>query len=220
MTDKIKTDFFMLIRISEDDFIDSLQKKGHLYCNTIKYFRRIEDNGVKGDKNEGKAYLKQAKNLTIMIDDKIVGKSDNAQIYYENKNDIGNIYCLYGVKTSLVNFKKKTLQRILIENEVKDFGKSALLIINPEEFLKRINKALVKESKEFNFHPVNYYDHRTYEGELSPFYKSDKYKYQNEVRLWIPYEKEEPYEFLIGDISDISYKIPVRDLDKISVEVL
>jgi len=66
--DKKKRDYLMYIRISEDRFIDSLQQKGHLFCNTIKYFRTIEDNGIRGDKNEGKAYIKQINDLKILIE--------------------------------------------------------------------------------------------------------------------------------------------------------
>ena len=210
----------MFIRISEDEFIDSLQKKGHIYCNTIKYFRSIEDNGIRGDKNEGKAFLKQVKDVEILIKGKPVAKSEKAQIYFDHPEDIGNVFCLYGVQSSLIDPTTKSLQKVEIEKNSKDFGKSALLIHHPEEFLNRISKKLKKKSKEFNFSPVNYFDPKTYEGELSPFYKSNIYEYQNEVRLWIPNNIEEPYEFFIGDISDISYKIPVSDLDKIEVEVI
>ncbi len=58
-----------------------------------------------------------------------------------------------------------------------------------------------------------YYDPNTYQGKLNLFYKSDIYKHQNEVRLQIQNAEEKPFEFYIGEISDISRKIPVSDLD-------
>ena len=214
-----KISYFMFIRISEDKFIDSLQKKGQIYCNHIKHFRSIEDSGLKGDQNEGKAYLDQVHGSSIIIDEKVVGTAERAQLYFEEKEHSGNIFCLYGVKTSLLDITKKTLQKITIENEFKDFGKSALLITDPYEFITRVKTALKKSLKEFEFYPVNYYDQTTFQGKLSPFYKSNRYNYQNEVRLWIPNVEEEPFEFFIGNIIDISYKIPVSDLDKIFAQV-
>jgi len=210
--------YFMFIRISEEKYIDALQKEGHIYCNTIKYFRFIEDNGVKGDKNEGKAYMKQINKIEIILEGKTIAAAAEGQIYFDHPENKGNIYCMYGVKSSLVDFTKKGRQKVIIEDSSKELGKSALLIFKPEEFLNRINKKLRSLSIEYNFSPVTYFDPKTFEGGLSPFYKSNIYSYQNEIRLWIPNKSEKPFEFYIGDISDISYKIPVSDLDKIEGE--
>ncbi len=213
-------DYFSFIRVSDEQYIDSLQKEGHIYCNTIRYFRSLENSARKGDVNEGKAYLKQVESAQILVNGKKVAVASKAQLYLDHQDDKGNIYCLYGVKTELVNLTKKALQKIKIEDFSDDFGKSVLLIHDPSEFISRINQALLNLGKDYNFFPVNYYNPLEYQGELSPFYKAIEYSHQNEVRLWIPNKKEEPFEFFIGDISDISYKINVGDLDKIEVEVL
>lgn len=208
----------IFIKISEDQFIDSLQKEGKIYCNHIRYFRSIEDNELRGDPNEGKAYIEQVKNMSILVDEKVVATAESAQLYFEGKEDYGNIFCLYGYETSLIDKTKMTRQHVAIANGTKNFGKNALLICDTVEFRNRVETALKGLLKDFRFQPVNYYDHTTYQGELNPFCKSNKYKDQNEVRLWISNEKEEPFEFFIGDISDISYKIPVSDLNKISIQ--
>jgi hypothetical protein len=44
-------------------------------------------------------------------------------------------------------------------------------------------------------------------------------EYQKEIRLWIPNNKQDLFELYIGDISDISFKCKVEDLDKIEVDV-
>lgn len=210
----------MFIRISEEKFIDSLQKRGHIYCNPIRYFRTIENSGLKKDKNEGKAFIKQVSNLRIQLKGETIATSPKSQFFFDHPEDSGNIYCLYGVKTELVDLTKKSLQKVKIENISGDFGKYALLITHPEELLSRISKELNNLSKAFKFSPVHYYDHTTYEGELSPFFKSNIFSKQNEVRLWILNKREEPFEFYIGDISDISHKVSISDLDKIEVEVI
>ncbi len=216
----MQKNYFMFIRISDEEFINSLHKKGHIYCNTIKYFRSIEDNCKRGDKNEGKAFIKQLMDLELSLKGKVLGKAAKAQMYFEHEKNTGNIFCFYGVETSLMDKRKKYRQKILIEKEPRSLGKTALLIFQIEEFINRISNSLNALGKEYIISPVYYYDPNTYEGGLNPFYKSNKYKYQNEVRLWIQNTEEKPFEFYIGDISDISHKIPVSDLDKIEVETL
>ncbi|MBK7872826.1 MAG: hypothetical protein IPJ74_20205 [Saprospiraceae bacterium] len=212
--------YFLFIRISEEKYIDSLQKQGQIYCNPIQYFRSIEDEHLQGDKNEGKAYIKQIKNLEISLEGKVIAKANKGQLYFEHPEDDGNIYCLYGVESKLVDLTKKSLQKIKIEEQAKGFGKYALLIHDPQEFLNRISQKLNSLDIKYNFHPVNYYDVNSYEGGLNPFYKSNMYRYQNEVRLWIANKNKEPFEFFIGDISDITHKMPISDLDKLEVEMV
>lgn len=210
----------MLIKISEDRFIDLLQTEGHLYLNTINYFRSIEDSGLKGDKNEGKASLKQITNIQIQLEGKTIAQASKGQLYFDHPENQGNIYCMYGIKTNSIDFSKKSFQKIQLENKTKNFGQSALLIFDLKEFMNRLKNELQNKRTEFTFSPVSYYHNDTYNGKLSPFHKSHKYEYQNEVRLWIPNKGDRPIEIFIGDISDISYKIPIEDLDKIEVKVV
>ncbi|WP_018477179.1 hypothetical protein [Pontibacter roseus] len=212
--------YFLFIKIGEEKHIDALQRKGHFYCTTIRYFRTVENDGLRGDLHEGKAYLKQLKDFKIRHQGRVIGIAPNAQLYYNHPDDIGNIFCIYGVKTKLINLSIKAIQRVRIEEEAVGFGKAALLIYNLQEFVNRIEKSLKELGKEYNISPIHYYDSKTYEGELSPFFKDDRYSYQNEFRLWIPNKVEHPFEFYIGDISDISHKIPIADIDKIDVNVI
>lgn len=211
-------DYFLFIKIGNEEHIDALQKKGHIYCNTIRKYRKMDASNLQGDPNEGKAFLQQMKCMEIMIDGKVVATAKRGNIIFDHPEDIGNLFCLYGVESKTVDLNNLSEQMIIIEEDAKKLGKFALLIHYPEEFLNRISAKLNSIDKLFNFHPVNYVDYKTYEGELSPFYKSDKYKSQNEVRLWIPNEKEEIFEFFIGDISDISYKMPVSIFNELTIK--
>ncbi|MBV6485851.1 MAG: hypothetical protein KFKLKKLM_02460 [Flavobacteriales bacterium] len=210
--------YFLFIKIGKEEHIDALQKKGHLYCNTIRSYRKMESETLRGDKHEGKAYMKQVKSLQLLIDNKVIATSERGNLIYDNPDDIGNLFCLYGVQSNTVDLNNFSEQLIVIKNDVKKLGEYALLIHFPEEFLKRIENKLKPINKLFNFHPVNYIDFKSYEGELSPFYKSNEYKGQNEIRLWIPNEKEDVFEFFIGDITDISYKMPVSMFNELTIK--
>ncbi|MCB0430653.1 MAG: hypothetical protein H6585_13330 [Flavobacteriales bacterium] len=211
--------YMMFIRVGKNSHIDALQRKGEIYCNTTKFFRNLEEKEtVQGDTNENRSIIKQVSNVEILIDGKPIAKAHSAQLYADHPNSDGNIYCLYGVNSNQADTAMTGRQKISIDPRVMNFGTSALLIYNPQEFKFRIESTLNSLSKEFHFSSVKYYDPKSYEGGLGPFCKSEDYKYQQEVRLWIPSDMDQPFKFSIGDISDISYKFPIADLDKIGVE--
>lgn len=148
-----------------------------------------------------------------------IARAAKAQLYLDHPNDKGNIFCLYGVESDRLDLSERSKQNIGFNGFSKEFGDTALLIHNPKKYFSRIEDKLQGLKIEYNFAPVNYFDPNIYKGELSPFYKSNKYKDQNEVRLWIPNNSDNPFQFYIGDITDISVKIPVTDLAKIEVQV-
>ena len=211
--------YFLFIKIGEEKHIDSLQKSGQIFCNSITYFRSIEGDKNRADKNEGKNYIKQIRDIEIFIENRPIAHASYAQMYNENIDMHGNIFCLYAAKSSLLN-KEKTLQKINFDNNIKDFGAYALLIYHPDKFINRVSRELRRLSKDFAYSPVFYYDENIYQGKLGPFHKSKKFLNQSEFRLWIPNTEEKVFEFFIGDISDISYKIPVSGLNNISAKLL
>ncbi|MFN8339208.1 MAG: hypothetical protein U0T36_09330 [Saprospiraceae bacterium] len=214
-----QVDISLLIKISEEKYIDEIQTKGKFYCNSLKYFRNLENDYYKADPNEGKQFIKQIKNLEIFIGDKKIGYASNAQLF-PDKLDKGNIFCFYGLLTSKLDLKAKQLQKIFIEIESDRLGKHALIILDVPEFKKRIEGKFAELKMDFQISLVKYLNFSEYEGELSPFTKSHIYESQSEVRIWIPRKEEGEFIFYIGDISDISYKCKIEDLKKLEVEIL
>ncbi|MGE5354829.1 MAG: hypothetical protein ACM3PT_01195 [Deltaproteobacteria bacterium] len=214
-----QVDISLLIKISEEKYIDEIQRKGKFYCNSLKYFRDLENNSYKADPNEGRQYIKQAKNLEIFLGDKKIGHSSNAQLF-PDKFDEGNVFCFYGLLTSKLDLKTKQLQKIDIEIESDRLGQHALIILDLPELMKRIEDKFAELKMDFQISLVEYLNFSEYEGELSPFTKSHIYESQSEVRIWIPRKEEGPFIFYIGDISDISYKCKIEDLNKLEAEIL
>jgi hypothetical protein len=217
MTKKI--DISLLIKISEEKYIDEIQKEGKFYCNSLKYFRDLENDGYIADPNEGKQYLKQVKNLEIFIGDRKIAKATNAQIFPGN-HDRGNIFCFYGFFTSNLDLSTKQLQKVNVEIESDRLGQYALMVFDIPEFIKRLKGKFEELGMEYQLGPVKYLDFKKYEGELSPFVKSNVYENQSEIRIWIPRDKGDSFIFYLGDISDICHKIRIEDLDKLEVELL
>ena len=192
-----KIDVSLLIKISEEKYIDEIQKEGKFYCNSLKYFRDLEIDGYKADPNEGKQHIKQVNNLELFLGDKKIGYAKNAQIF-PNTYDNGNIFCFYGVLTSNLDLTTNKLQKINKEIESDKLGKHALLIFDLPEFKRRITKKFIDLNLKFQISPVKYLNFKEYEGELSPFTKSNVYQSQSEIRIWIPRDGDEQFTFYLG----------------------
>ncbi len=59
--------YFIFIKIGQEEHLDQLQAEGHLFCNTLKYHRKSEEIGVKGDRNEGMSFIKQVSSIDINV---------------------------------------------------------------------------------------------------------------------------------------------------------
>jgi hypothetical protein len=212
-------DISILIKISEEKYIDEIQKEGKFYCNSLKYFRDLENDGYKADPNEGKQFIKQVKNLELFLGNKKIAHASNAQ-FFPDEFDDGNIFCFYGLLTSKLDLTTKQLQKINVEIESDRLGQYVLLILDLPEFMKRLKRIFTELKMDFQISPVKYLNFKKYEGELSPFTKSHIYESQSETRIWIPRKAEDEFIFYIGDISDISYKCRIEDLNKLEAEVL
>ena len=211
-------DFASFIKFGEKEHMEKLHFEGEVYCKPISYFNQIEEKDFRGDKNDGVAYLKQIKDIRFKHQGMTIATALKGQLYGRNPKDIGNIYCLFGLATENLNLELKESQKLNINLNGVNFGDTAVWIYDPGEFKKRVEKALKKNNYEFNFSPVVYLDYSKYEGELSPFTKSDIYKPQSEVRFWIPNQKNCDLKINIGNISDISGILPVDIFDKLEYE--
>ena len=144
------------------------------------------------------------------------------------------LFCLYGLRycQELNCFFKP-------DENIKEFGDSAVVFIDFEEFLKRLYLTV---KKKYNGHCLFLIDDVDYcdfdeTKELYPgFSKHKSYSYQNEIRVAVAQleknnfainQAEDEYSMVldeddlfieVGDISDIAYKIPIKDLLDLQID--
>ena len=193
---------------------------GEVYCKSIDYFTESESKDLRGDKYEGSAYLKQIKNLTFKHEGNVFASALSGQLYGRNPKEKGNIFCLYGISSDHIDFENKTTQKLNVDIDGVSFADTAVLIYDPIEFIRRVEKVVQNMGFECDFSPVIYYDEKSYEGELTPFHKRMEYKSQSEVRFWIPNKLEGDLRINIGNISDISGIFPKEMMTKLDCEPL
>lgn len=131
------------------------------------------------------------------------------------RNKPCNIYCLYSIFFGCDdNVITKVDERIL-----SGLGEYCAIILNVEEFLNRVNRAVnsiphkLKSDIQYGF--IDYIDTK-YEPyiELGPFRKDKEFVYQNEFRIALELDREpQPLEYFeVGDLSDIVKECRTKDL--------
>jgi hypothetical protein len=203
--------YICLIKFGEEKYLNSLLEFGEIYMNPVAFFRKIEDASIR-DEHEGANLLYQGE-MKLYLDaeqKKPVAYAPNTQLYIYDKTKSGNLYCMFAITSIteknmiLHNVNERFIDKRLYENR----NKKCIYIINPNEFIKRIEIALKKEKLEYQYDMVKYYNEKTFNTvNLNPFQKSNKFEHENEFRFFVKYKKDEPIILNIGSIKDISSTI-------------
>ncbi len=191
----------LFLKFGKEEHIQDLLLNGTIYMNSIQYFRKFEDNGLRGDNFEGITELKNYPSGEFEIKSlNHKGKYISLQFRESYEEVLGNIYSMYAISSLTVpnpiGFK--------IDKKNKEFGTHCLLVKNNPEFLKRIEKRLKEINLKFRHGFVDYYDKYKKNGKINLFQKPNEYQYQNEFRFYVERESIEPIKIQIGNITDIA----------------
>ena len=199
-----------LIKFKSREIIESLQS-GKIYLSCLKWFRDYEnDSGdmVIGDSLEGMLHV---------VDGTMINKStgehlelSKSTLYTSASNSF--VYCMSCINPNTERFEYSELQK----KDFKEFGDTALVILDSADFINRVRKAATDKGYTIYFDRVHYYDTNidTVDVWLSmfqgihniAFWKRKEYEHQQEFRMLIPADNctDDHIELDIGDISDIS----------------
>ena len=203
---------YKLIKFGKKEHIEDLLNNGTVYCNTIEYFRTLEEEEEEGnlraDNYEGTYRVTQFQsNTKIEIvppgSPKKVLQFKNVkplhlQEHYTNMN--GNLYCLYSINSEDV--KPDEPFRIDLRNN--KFGTHFLLIDDPDKFLDLLFKKLKSGDYLYDTGFVNYYDKRKINREVGPFEKPREFEHQKEFRVLIENKDPKPIILKLGNLREIA----------------
>ena len=194
-------------KIGEREYIEQLQRDGIVYCNTLKYFTKVEDGQIRGDSHENafdfKTYDKPRLQIKPANDPNAVFKDVNvtwAQMVTRNPEPYGNLYCLYCVDMTNAGSEGQ----ISVDEKNKEFGSHVLVLLNSEMFEEKLYNELKNRNLEYHFGHVNYLDLKKHSGRKTLFQKDIKYSFQNEFRIFIENPTQDTLILKLGDLSDIS----------------
>jgi len=200
------TEKFALIKILQEkyknDFLD-----GKLHLNTLTYFKSLEGDELRSDRDEGVVSAHQVAEVSFLHKGSWMPLPVRGAVrtHDERFNDL-NIMCIYMLSAD---------SNIIFDPRNEQFGGCAIVIRDPSEFLRRVRTAAAEEKWEAFLDPVKYVKEDSYEGIMGPFRKFDHFSYQMEYRIVLRTGVMAPCKLNIGDIRDITYCIASQEISKI-----
>lgn len=200
-----------LFKFGKREHIYQFVHEGHIYMNSLNYFRKLEDDMLRADKHEGASYNLQADGAILQVKQSgewvDMAEIKDPLVWSDGSKDVTNIFCMYAFRESA--------SKNLIDTRNFGLGDSFAMITakDGDEFFRRINVAAKKENIVLEQKLVEYVDKATYDGTMGVFRKFSHFAYQSEFRLSVVTGKDSPFSFRIGDISDISTIGTVAELN-------
>lgn len=206
-----------LIKFGRQDHLLQLQEEGLLYMNDLPYFWAIEDEELRGDPFDCNVRIERGPKIGLSL-------PDGKEVFLKGTWTLGmppskpekiNLFCMYALRP---------LTKTSFPMDAKNFrfGEHALVLINRDEFMLRIESAIKSQRIIAHAGLVDYVDD-SYKGELGPFRKLEKFAYQSEWRLVCLDGRGGPREIRIGSIRDISIILrsdEINNLIKVDFEDL
>ena len=215
-----------------DDLIE-----GRLYANTLAYFKKMEDGGVRGDEDEG-AIMLQREGLIIELTatNQVTGEINRIRtsgdelagplIMRPEWFDHINVFCMYAGHTG--DFKAITEQNVVafkrqleIPEECEQIGNHAVVIVNIGEFYRRVKAGSERSGYGVCGGLVKYYDSEvgtpvTRKDIDTVFTKRKEFEYQKEFRLAVDTGNMgcRPITLCIGRIDDIAIRTNTAEINR------
>ncbi len=200
---------YAFVKFGQKEHLESLQKKGAMYLNTLRYFIKLES--ISGDKDEAMDHFYQgSKTRAVIIPHGQGGAAPiNGLISMGSKKgeDLErNVFCLHAITNTEPELHSNNLRR----------NDHALIISNPRVFLKMFKDAADKQMVAFQQGFVKYVDRKIHHGEMGCFVKFKEFETENEFRFLKKQGTGRPFIFEIGSLEEISAIVETKDvLDKI-----
>lgn len=213
--DKRRT-FAFVKRFEDKKHAENLLNQGELYCQTLSYFKKLEDDevGNRADQNEGLFGIHYPQDLSEFniggISIPISDLADAIKIH-DTTYDSCNIYCLTyigidGTETSVAEVSERS--KLPKTENKRNLGDHVVCIIDPNEFLLRIKKKLEELKIDGKNKHVKYIDlsQSTYTEPENIGFTKDKttYGHQREYRILLFTFSNEPLFIHIGPLHDIA----------------
>lgn len=204
-----------LIKFQDEQKIDALQK-GVVYMKTLEYYRKREEetgDDTVGDLFEGMLHVNDG--YAIIPELGICERLSDSLMRTTFSNSF--VFCIFSILPNIPSFQYTDEQK----EKMSRFGDTALIITDRYEFVRRVTMAVQRDNLKGLHGFVRYTnedeDSAAYWISLlqnglsySAFWKRKRYAYQQEYRFLIepPMVEADFYELNIGNIEDISVKVP------------
>ena len=206
----------LFLKLDSKENILDLFDNGTIYMNTIEYFRKVEDEELRGDKYEGVSKVINSLPGTFKIPG-IDREFNYIKVHLKEsyKEVLGNIYSLYAISSkgfpNPLDFK--------FDERNLRFGTHGVMIKDLPLFFNKIENELKKNNLKFNHGFVDYYDKEEVSREITLFEKPLEFEHQKEFRFYVENDKIKPIKIQIGRMKDYAEILKIEDILELKLEV-
>lgn len=197
-----------LIKFGDLEHLQQFRDEGLLYLNNLPYFWNIEDEELRGDPFDCAIQVIRGPKVTMVMPEgkEVTICTDYCARIHPSKPENLNIFCMYALRPHIEG-------TFPIDNKNNRFGDHALILINRDEFMNRLESTLKSQKIIGNADLVEYVNDQHMD-KLGPFKKFNRFSYQHEWRLVCYEGPGGPRTIRIGSIRDISVILPTVEVNK------
>lgn len=198
-----------LIKFGQQEHLLQLQNEGLLYMNHLPYFWGVEDED-RGDPFDCIAEVTRGPKIGFTLPDgkEVFMEGEWTLRMHPPKPEKINILCMYALRPLIEG-------TFPVDEKNFRFGEHALVLLNRDEFIHRIESILKSQRIIAKADLVEYVDDK-HTGKLGPFRKLKRFAYQSEWRLVCYDGPGGPRQIRIGSIRDISV---IMRSDEVNTEI-
>jgi len=197
-----------LIKFGKLEHLQQLRDEGLLYLNNLPYFWNIEDEELRGDPFDCAVQLIQGPKVTMVMPDgnEVTICTDYTARIRPSEPEKINIFCMYALRPLIEG-------AFPVDEKNKRFGDHALILMNRDAFIQRLESSLKSQMIVGDADLVEYVNDQ-HAGKLGPFRKFNRFSYQYEWRLVCYDGPGESRTIRIGSIRDISVILPTDEVNR------
>jgi hypothetical protein len=206
----------VLGKIGRREYMVDLFHHGTVFMPRLRHYRK-EENPAVGDKDEGYFASYSPANPTLRVTVRVGGDElplPGASLRIEGEAAEHGVYCLCLLEIRTEDSEAglgAIVRRAIVDPRMREFGDSMVLMKNTPEFVQRLRDSARTSGYELDCDPVEYMP-PTHAGELGPFRKADRYRYQKEWRFLTTTPLATEHLLLsVGPLTDIALLIDLNE---------
>lgn len=218
---------------------------GKVFASRLSVYKGLESEQESGryDPDEGTTFLLQPGRVEVKLSAQIESGGLESQHNPVDVMDLSadlagpvqgqmdwlnrlNVFCIYAVHTGELDMIEDSeagievlREQFRVDDRMNSFGEHAVVIFDPEAFVKRLDQAVCRESYAMRRGLVRYYDPDSFHGHLDGYeaalWKQEGFRYQSEYRFAIDTAKPgvSALTLHVGDLSEMAFPIGSRELN-------
>ncbi len=199
-----------LFRFGRSDHIDQFCALGRLFMKPLRHFRELEGDELRGDRDEALCwtYPSDQVQLQVQLDGSfhtIPGISGPFN-YSRDLDQTVNVFCMYALQ--------RRDPQCLVDPRVCSFGDTYALLLDGDEFLRRVQQTPLPSGQRLEWHLVEYVDPGRHTGHMGPFRKFTRFDYQSEFRIAMFPGTGADFCLDVGELSDIAITGPSERVNR------